>query len=62
MPFNVVCENKFSRKFPNLQCMAWPWITNVNENILPPVDCEAAKTYSAILFVNLGDIIVDCMQ
>ena len=39
--------------------MAWPWNMNINENVQPHVDCEMATKYCAILFINLGEYIVE---
>ena len=36
--------------------MGWRW------NTQPPVDCESALKYSVILFVNLGEYIMEFMQ
>ena len=37
--------------------MVWPFSLNmnINEDVQPPVDCEMATQYSAIVFVNLGE-------
>ena len=41
--------------------MAWPWNTNTIEIFQPPVDCERATNYSAMLLVN-GEFIIEFMQ
>ena len=46
----------------SLLYMAWPWNRNINENGHPPVACETATKYSAILFNNLGEYIIEFMQ
>ena len=42
--------------------MAWPWNTNVHENLQPPTGCEMTTKYSAIFFSNLGEYIVEFIQ
>ena len=40
----------------------WPWNTNVNGNVQPPVDCERWTKYSAILIEHFGEYIIEFME
>ena len=46
----------------SLLYMALPWNVNIIEKVQLSVDCDTVMKYSAILFVNLHEDIVEFMQ